>query len=89
MRDASISTGFTDGTYRPSASVTRQAMSAFMARLSGATAAVLADPALRARLGELGLAPRPATPPAAVKEAVHAEISRWSGVIERAGIERQ
>ena len=62
---------------------------AVVARLSETTAAVLADPALRARLGELGLAPRPATPPAAVKEAVHAEIARWSGVIERAGIERQ
>ena len=30
-----ISTGFDDGTYRPSASVTRQAMSAFMYRLAG------------------------------------------------------
>ncbi|MBI0534304.1 tripartite tricarboxylate transporter substrate binding protein [Roseomonas sp. KE2513] len=62
---------------------------AVVARLSETTAAVLADPTLRARLGELGLAPRPATLPAAVKEAVHAEIARWSGVIERAGIERQ
>ena len=62
---------------------------AVVARLSETTAAVLADPALRARLGELGLAPRPAMPPTAVKEAVHAEIARWSGVIERAGIERQ
>jgi predicted acyl esterase len=30
-----ISTGFPDGTYRPSASVTRQAMSAFLYRLAG------------------------------------------------------
>jgi hypothetical protein len=37
MRDANISTGFGDGTYRPAAVVTRQAMSAFMARLAGAT----------------------------------------------------
>jgi alpha-tubulin suppressor-like RCC1 family protein len=37
MRDTGISTGFNDGTYRPSIAVTRQAMSAFMARLAGAT----------------------------------------------------
>ncbi|MFC0384812.1 Bug family tripartite tricarboxylate transporter substrate binding protein [Muricoccus vinaceus] len=62
---------------------------ATVARLSEATAAMLADPALRARLGELGLAPRPPVPPAQVKQAVHAEIARWSQVIEKAGIERQ
>jgi hypothetical protein len=33
MKDAGISTGFGDGTYRPSQAVTRQAMSAFMYRL--------------------------------------------------------
>ena len=37
MKDNAISTGFADGTYRPSISVTRQAMSAFMARLAGST----------------------------------------------------
>ena len=37
MRDNSISTGFNDGTYRPTVAVTRQAMSAFMSRLAGAT----------------------------------------------------
>ena len=36
MKAQGISTGFADG-YRPSAPVTRQAMSAFMARLAGAT----------------------------------------------------
>jgi hypothetical protein len=36
MKASGISTGFNDGTYRPSAPVTRQAMSAFMARLAGA-----------------------------------------------------
>jgi hypothetical protein len=36
MKDAGISSGFGDGTYRPGDSVTRQAMSAFMARLAGA-----------------------------------------------------
>jgi hypothetical protein len=37
MKATGISTGFGDGTYRPDAAVTRQAMSAFMARLAGAT----------------------------------------------------
>jgi hypothetical protein len=37
MKTSNISTGFDDGTYRPSAVVTRSAMSAFMARLAGAT----------------------------------------------------
>jgi hypothetical protein len=32
MKDAGISTGFGDGTYKPAANVTRQAMSAFMRR---------------------------------------------------------
>jgi tripartite-type tricarboxylate transporter receptor subunit TctC len=59
-----------------------------IARITEATGAALADPALRTRLGELGLAPRPAIPPAAVKAAVHAEITRWAGVIERTGMER-
>ena len=36
MKDAGISTGFGDGTYRPNLAVTRQAMSAFMARLADA-----------------------------------------------------
>jgi subtilisin-like proprotein convertase family protein len=36
MKDTAISTGFDDGTYRPAIAVTRQAMSAFMARLYGA-----------------------------------------------------
>ena len=37
MKDQGISTGYDDGTYRPNAVVTRMAMSAFMARLAGAT----------------------------------------------------
>jgi uncharacterized protein (DUF1800 family) len=35
MNDAGISTGYTDGTYRPSAPVTRAAMSAFLYRAQG------------------------------------------------------
>jgi hypothetical protein len=37
MKESGVSTGFNDGTYRPTIAVTRQAMSAFMARLAGAT----------------------------------------------------
>jgi hypothetical protein len=36
MKTTGISTGFSDGTYRPAGLVTRQAMSAFMARLADA-----------------------------------------------------
>ena len=34
MKDKGVSTGFGDGTYRPADAVTRQAMSAFMQRVS-------------------------------------------------------
>ena len=34
MKESGVSTGFDDGTYRPAANVTRQAMSAFIYRLS-------------------------------------------------------
>ncbi|OWY59808.1 hypothetical protein B7486_72575, partial [cyanobacterium TDX16] len=35
MADAGITTGFTDGTFRPAAPVTRQSMAAFLFRLLG------------------------------------------------------
>jgi len=38
MADAGISTGYSDGTFRPAASVTRQAMAAFMYRLDAVMA---------------------------------------------------
>jgi tripartite-type tricarboxylate transporter receptor subunit TctC len=60
-----------------------------VARISETTQAVLADETLRKRLGELGLAPRRSTAPAAVKADVHAEIARWAKVIENTGMERQ
>jgi hypothetical protein len=37
MQSTGISTGFEDGTYRPAIPVTRQSMSAFLARLAGVT----------------------------------------------------
>ncbi|MEO6350083.1 MAG: S-layer homology domain-containing protein [Candidatus Limnocylindrales bacterium] len=44
MKDNGISNGFPDGTYRPLAVVTRQAMSAFLARLVGATLTACTTP---------------------------------------------
>lgn len=41
MAEAEISTGYDDGTYRPSATVSRQAMAAFMYRLAGEPAVTL------------------------------------------------
>jgi tripartite-type tricarboxylate transporter receptor subunit TctC len=46
-------------------------------------------PEMRARLGELGLAPRALGSRAEVKAAVHGEIARWSRLVEAAKIERQ
>jgi len=37
LADEGITTGFTDGTFRPTASISRQAMAAFLYRLAGAT----------------------------------------------------
>jgi subtilisin-like proprotein convertase family protein len=44
MKAEQVSTGFSDGTYRPSEPVTRQAMSAFIARLAGAELAACTSP---------------------------------------------
>jgi hypothetical protein len=44
---------------------------------------------MRARLGELGLAPSAISSRAEVRQAVHAEIARWGAMVERARIERQ
>lgn len=46
MKDTGISTGFNDGTFKPSSNVTRQAMAAFMYRLAGADPSV--DPSVNA-----------------------------------------
>jgi hypothetical protein len=44
---------------------------------------------MRARLLELGLAPRPAASRAEVRAAVQSEIARWTRMVEVARIERQ
>jgi glycosidase len=43
-KDNNITTGFSDGTFRPSAVVTRQAMAAFLARLAGASTTACSTP---------------------------------------------
>jgi tripartite-type tricarboxylate transporter receptor subunit TctC len=48
-----------------------------------------ANPELRTRLADLGLSPREPGTAAETRAAVHAEIARWSEVIERTRMERQ
>jgi len=60
-----------------------------LARIEEVTRAAAATPEMRARLGELGLAPRALGSRAEVREAVHAEIARWARMVEAARIERQ
>jgi tripartite-type tricarboxylate transporter receptor subunit TctC len=52
------------------------------------SAAVLADPAVSAKLKELGATPQ-LRGPAELGKYVAAEIQKWNGVISRAGIEQQ
>jgi tripartite-type tricarboxylate transporter receptor subunit TctC len=60
-----------------------------LARIEEVTKAVTATPEMRARLGELGLAPRSLPARADVRAAVHGEVARWTRLVERANIERQ
>jgi tripartite-type tricarboxylate transporter receptor subunit TctC len=57
-------------------------------RLSASLQSALADPAIAAKLAELGTAPSPAADatPAALKAKLEAEIARWKPVIETAGV---
>jgi tripartite-type tricarboxylate transporter receptor subunit TctC len=60
-----------------------------LARVDEVTRQATGAPEMRARLGELGLAPRALGSRAEVKAAVHGEIARWSRLVEAAKIERQ
>jgi tripartite-type tricarboxylate transporter receptor subunit TctC len=60
-----------------------------VARIGEVTRKATGTPEVRERLEALGLAPRSLASPAAVKAMVHAEIARWSAMVELAGIERQ
>jgi len=60
-----------------------------LARIEEVTNGAVQTPEMRARLLELGLAPRPAASRAEVRAAVQAEIARWTRMVEVARIERQ
>jgi tripartite-type tricarboxylate transporter receptor subunit TctC len=60
-----------------------------IARVDEVTRQVTGTAEMRARLAELGLAPRSLASPEAVRAMVHAEIARWQRVVETARIEQQ
>jgi tripartite-type tricarboxylate transporter receptor subunit TctC len=60
-----------------------------LTRIEEVTRAAVTTPEMRARLAELGLAPRSLGSRAEVRDTVHGEIARWSRMVERARIERQ
>jgi tripartite-type tricarboxylate transporter receptor subunit TctC len=57
-------------------------------RLNREVNAAVASPGVRKRLSELGVEARAGTPEA-LRDLLVAEIAKWKGVIERAGIEKQ
>lgn len=61
---------------------------AVIERLNGEINAAVAAPAVRKRLGELGVEARAGTPEA-LRALLVSEIAKWKAVIERAGIEKQ
>jgi tripartite-type tricarboxylate transporter receptor subunit TctC len=60
-----------------------------LARVDEVTKAAANSPEMRAKLADLGLAPRALPSRAEVRAAVHAEIARWTRLVEAANIERQ
>lgn len=60
-----------------------------IARIDEVTRQVTAMPEIRARLEELGVAPRSLASPEAVRAMVHGEIARWQRVVQQARIEQQ
>ncbi|MDT2021431.1 tripartite tricarboxylate transporter substrate binding protein [Methylocella sp. CPCC 101449] len=58
-----------------------------MARLNGAIAKALQVPKVREQLGFLGVQPE-ATPPEAMRSFIASEITRWKGIVDKAGIQR-
>jgi tripartite-type tricarboxylate transporter receptor subunit TctC len=57
-------------------------------RITEVARAMHGNAELRARLADLGLSPREPGTPTETRAAVHAEIARWSEVIERTRMER-
>lgn len=60
---------------------------AIVARLNAAVVKALATEGVRKQLETLGVQPGASTP-AGMRDFVAAEVARWQGVVERAGIER-
>jgi tripartite-type tricarboxylate transporter receptor subunit TctC len=60
-----------------------------IARVDEVTRQVAGTAEIRARLAELGMAPRSLASPDAVRAMVHGEIARWRRVVETARIEQQ
>jgi tripartite-type tricarboxylate transporter receptor subunit TctC len=56
--------------------------------LNGHIVGALADPALQATAGKLGIDARASTPDA-MRDRMSADIKKWAAVIEKAGIEKQ
>ena len=59
-----------------------------IARLNREVNAALALPEMKARLQELGIEARPGTPDG-LRDLLAAEIAKWTGVVEKAKIEKQ
>jgi tripartite-type tricarboxylate transporter receptor subunit TctC len=62
---------------------------AVLARINAGMRKVIAQPEISEKLVQLGLAPQALASRGAVKAMVHAEIARWSRLVESAKIERQ
>ncbi len=60
-----------------------------IARVDEVTRQVTGTAEMRAKLAELGMAPRSLASPDAVRAMVHGEIARWQRVVETARIEQQ
>lgn len=60
-----------------------------LARLDEVTRQVTGSAEIRARLAELGMAPRSLASPEAVRAMVHGEIARWTRTVREARIEQQ
>jgi tripartite-type tricarboxylate transporter receptor subunit TctC len=58
-------------------------------RVDEVTRQITTTPEMRARLADLGFAPRSLASRAEVRAMVHAEIARWGRLVEAANIERQ
>jgi tripartite-type tricarboxylate transporter receptor subunit TctC len=61
--------------------------SPIVARLNDAINKALADPAVFARLQEVGIDPTPDSTPAQLSEFIKAELAKWGPIIKASGAE--